>query len=502
MSYYYISVDLFFSMIKKIVVSHFNNIAAVVKHNRIQEIIVVSHKYQVNDIYLGTVQKIFSSINAAFVKLGKYGKSGFIHINDIKSLKKRRDISNISEILAINQAILVQIVKEPTVNKGPRLTTNVNLSGKYIVLIPFSNTICISHKIYDENERVYLYSLALLIKPATMGLLIKSSAQGVRENLILEDLNRLKKQWYFIEKVASSAKLHTLIYKDEDLIKKIVRDFYEQDIKKIVIDSEHGLNQLYYHLNKYHLHANILSTKLQLYSKSDCILDKFKVKQSILNALKPKVSLESGGHIVIESNEALTVIDVNSGSFNKSDNSKDAILRNNLYAACEIAHQLQIRNINGVIVIDFIDMKSQRDQLQLLEYFNSLLRLDHAKPQIVQLSELGLVELTRKRRRQSLHELFRYEENISENNLTWLNRLNGTYNGRNNLIYKKNYTLFFNKKFNKAVKLKLKQFNPKRKIESNHFLYFDKTKTINFFLPQANFLVPLLFYSNLIDQSK
>lgn len=485
-------------MTKKIVVSHFNNIAAVIQNNRIKEIIIVSNKHQVNDIYLGTVQKIFSSINAAFIKLGKYGKSGFIHLNDIKSLKKRRNINNISEILVINQAILVQIVKEPTIHKGPRLTTNVNLSGKYIVLMPFSNTMCISNKIYDENERIYLYSLGLLIKPATMGLLIKSSAQGTKEQLILEDLDRLKKQWDFIEKAASSVKLNTLIYKDEDLIKKVVIDFYEQDIRKIVIDSEYGFNQLYYYLSKYNLYSSKLNTKLQLYSKPDCILDKFKIKQSIYNALKPKVSLESGGHIVIESNEALTVIDVNSGSFNKSNNSKDAILRTNLYAAFEIAYQLQIRNINGVIVVDFIDMKSTKDQLQLLEYFNRLLRFDNAKPQIVQLSELGLVELTRKRRRQSLHEFFNYKKQTYDNDIPCVYTSNDMDNKQSSLMYKRINNLFFNKKFNKVLKLQFKQFKPRAKIKSRYFLYFDSCHTVNFFIPQANFVVPMLFYSHLI----
>lgn len=488
-------------MVKKIVVSHFNNIAAVVQNNKIQEIIIVNNKYQVNDIYLGIVQNIFSSINAAFVKIGQYGKSGFIHLNDIKPLKKRRSINNISEILAINQVILVQVIKEPTINKGPRLTANINLLGKYIILMPFCNTICISHKIYDENERTYLYSLALLMKPVTMGLLIKSSAQGIKEDLILEDLKNVKKQWHFIEKVSSIVNLPKLIYKDEDLIKKIVRDFYQEDIKKIVIDSEHGLNQLYYHLNKFPLNSNLITTKLQLYKKSECILEKFKIKQSILNALKPKVSLESGGHIVIESNEALTVIDVNSGSFNKSDNSKDAILKTNLYAAFEIAYQLKIRNINGVIVIDFIDMRSQRDQLQLLEYFNQLLKYDNAKPQIVQLSELGLVELTRRRRGQSLHELFKYEnyEDTSNNlKVRFIDILKRNYQTKNNLIHKHINNLFFDKEFTKKIKLEMKQFQPHKNFRCKYFIYFDQVNTISLFKPRANFIVPLLFYSNLM----
>ena len=489
-------------MVKKIIVSHFNNIAAIVQNNKIQEIIIVNNKYQVNDIYLGIVQKIFSSINAAFVKLGKYGKSGFIHINDIKPLKKQSNINNISETLAINQLILVQVIKEPTLNKGPRLTANINLSGKYIILMPFCKTICISHKIYDENERTYLYSLALLIKPMNMGLLIKSSAQGIEEHSLLEDLNSLKKQWYFIQKIASIVNRPTLIYKDEDLIQRIVKEFCDHDIKKIIIDSEYGLNQLYYHLNKYNnLNTYINKTKLQLYNKSECILEKFKIQQSILKALKPKVNLESGGHIIIESKEALTVIDVNSGSFNTPNNSKDTILRTNLYAAFEIAHQLKIRNINGVIIIDFIDMRSQKDQLQLLEYFSQLLKLDNAKPKIVQLSELGLLELTRRRRGQSLYELFKYEYNEyshSSLKLKLLDMIKKSHQTKKNLFHKNIKTLFFNKKFRKNIELEIKQFEPKKSLKCKYFTYFDRKSTINLMKPKANFIVPMLFYYNFI----
>nr|YP_009296283.1 ribonuclease E [Sebdenia flabellata]AOM65218.1 ribonuclease E [Sebdenia flabellata] len=490
-------------MVKKIVISHFNNIAAIVQNNKIQEIILTNNTYQVNDIYLGIVQKIFSSINAAFVKLGKYGKSGFIHINDIKPLKKRRCTNNIKEILSINQVILVQVIKEPTINKGPRLTANINLLGQYIILMPFCNTICISHKIYDENERTYLYSLALLMKPVTMGLLIKPSAQGVKEDAILEDLDSLKKQWNFIEKSAAIGNYPKLIYKDEDLIKKIVRDFYEKNIKKIVIDSEDGLNQLHHHLNQHNIHSSINHTKLQLYNKPECILEQFYIKQTILEALKPKVKLESGGYIVIESNEALTVIDVNSGSFNKSDNSKEAILRTNFYAASEIAYQLKIRNINGVIIIDFIDMRSQRDQLQLLEYFSKLLKLDNAKPQIVQLSELGLVELTRRRRGQSLQELFGYsrEHNNHLNDdlqIKLKSYIQNIYQPKSFDIHKNINSLFFNKQFRKKIILESKQFQPDKSWKCKYFYYFDRINTVNLFKPKANFLVPLLFYSNLM----
>nr|YP_009391776.1 ribonuclease E [Acrosorium ciliolatum]ARW59920.1 ribonuclease E [Acrosorium ciliolatum] len=490
-------------MVKKIIISYFNNLAAIVHNNKIEEILVVNQNYQVNDIYIGIVQKIFSSINAAFIKLGQYGKSGFIHLSDIKFLKRSKYINHINEILSINQRILVQIVKEPTVHKGPRLTANIHLHGKYLILMPFCNIISVSNKIHDDNERTYLYSLSILMKPEMMGLLVKPSAKGVSEKVILQDLDCLKKQWYFIEKVNITKSSPFLIYKDEDLIKRIVRDFYEQSIKKIIVDSEDGLKLLYYYLSKWDCISPITNIELQLYNKSECILEEFYVKKTIKEALKPKVNLLSGGYIVIENYEALTIIDVNSGSFNKSGNSKETILRTNFYAAIEIAYQLRVRNINGVIIIDFIDMHSQRDQLQLLEHFNRLLKFDNSKPQIVQLSELGLVELTRRRRSQSLQEIFGNLDNKQSNFKLYLsNQLysglsinNSNQNlGKHLLSYKNIRSLFFNKQFSKNILLEYKFFHSCMYLYHKYFISIDEINTIYFFNPKANYIVPLDFY--------
>lgn len=486
-------------MIKKIIISHFNNVAAILQNNKIQEIVVTSKTYQVNDIYVGVVQTIFSSINAAFIQLNKYGKSGFMHISDIKHLKRGKKSNYIHDFLSVNQTVLVQVIKEPSLHKGPRLTANIHLYGKYLVLMPFCNTISISHKIYDENERTYLYALAILLKPRMMGLLIKQSAQGISESILMQDLDILKNQWFFIQKTAISRSLPNLVYKDEDLIKKIVRDFYDDNIKKIIIDSKDGLKLLYYYLNKWNCISPITNIKLQLYSKQECILEQFCIKQAIYEALQPKVKLISGGYLIIEKKEALTVIDVNSGSFNKTDNSKETILRTNFYAAIEIAQQLKIRNINGVIIIDFIDMHSQRDQLQLLEHFSQLLKHDNAKPQIVQLSELGLVELTRRRRGQSLSEVF---GNISSsyniyNNINIFSYITKKKLEENAIVNRNISSLFFKKHFKKSIILNMKFFYP-HSIETNYFFYIDQVNTVILFNPKANYIVPLFFYWSLI----
>nr|QCI06311.1 ribonuclease E [Dictyurus purpurascens] len=484
-------------MVKKIVISYYNNLAAIIHNNKVEEIILINQTYQVNDIYFGMVQKIFSSINAAFIKLGKYGKSGFIHMSDIKSLKRGKYINHISDVISVNQFILVQVVKEPTFNKGPRLTAHIHLHGKYLVLMPFSNNISISNKIYDDNERMYLYSLAVLIKPEMMGLLVKSSAQGINEKVILQDLDLLKQQWIFIEKMAILSSSPCLIYRDEDLIQKIVRDFYDENIKKIIIDSENGLKTLYYYLNKWNNMFPMANTKLQLYNKSECILDQFKVNHVIKYALKPKVKLFSGAYIIIENYEALTIIDVNSGSFNKSGNSKETILRTNFYAAIEIAYQLKIRNINGIIIIDFIDMHSQRDQLQLLEHFSRLLKYDTANPQIVQFSELGFVELTRRRRNQSLREIFcdvhnRFPKFYCDSQLH--NNIFDDSINKQLSINKHVRSLFFNKTFRNNILLENKQFYLSNYVYNKYFIFLDKLNSVYFFYPKANYIVPLFFY--------
>lgn len=473
-------------------ISRFNNIAAVLHNSKTQEIIAINQGYQVNDIYLGSVHKIFTSINAAFIDLGHDRKSGFIHFNDLKSLKKSHNLSQISDVLSIHQLVLVQITKEPTLNKGPRLTTNINLCGRYIILMPFCNTINISRKIYDQNERSYLQALAILLKPATMGLLIRSSASGVNEEILLEDFRFLKKQWYFIQKLAISRPSPSLLYKDEDLIKKIIRDFYQDNIHTIVVDSEDGLKQIKYYLNQWHCISFINNAKLQLFKHSEDILEKFNIDTAILNALKPKVNLSTGGYLFIETYEALTVIDVNSGSFNKPNNSKETVLRTNCYAATEIAYQLKVRNINGVIIIDFIDMESHRDQLQLLEHFNRVLSIDNAKPQIIQLSKLGLVELTRRRRGQTLFELF--NSTSVRSSLMSFNPLLSTKGHqikKNSLIYKSINSLFFNTVFFNTI------FIPKRQFSS-----VDTTQIgpkLDFLQFRYTFVVPLVLYSEIVD---
>nr|YP_009654299.1 ribonuclease E [Pleurostichidium falkenbergii]QCH39586.1 ribonuclease E [Pleurostichidium falkenbergii] len=492
-------------MVKKIVISYFSSIAATLQASKVQEIILINQTYQLNDIYLGVVQKIFSSINAAFINLGQHGKSGFIHFSDLKTLNRSQKFFCINDLLSINQLLLVQVVKEPTLNKGPRLTSNIHLHGKYIVLMPLCNMVLISNRIYDNNERIHLYSLAILIKPESMGLIVKFCARGVSESLILEDLDLLVRQWSFIQKRFLLNYLPCLLYKDEDLVKKVIRDVYDKAIKKILVDSEDALKLVYYYLKKWSYISPTIKTKIQLYDKNFCVLEKFHVKDTIRQLLNSKVDLLHGGYLFIESYEALTVIDVNSGSFNKLHSSKETVLRINFYAAIEISYQLKARNINGVVLIDFIDMYSQRDQLKLLEHFNKLLIYDDCSPQVVELSELGLLELTRRRKNRSLREIFCYTDQYDIyddtcsviddlpyelffyiSNESWKN-----YSSLNQSIR----SLFFGKQFSLSKLVTNKFMSSGNSLISKYFLSLDKKNEMNFFYPKANYILPLLFYS-------
>nr|YP_010619204.1 Ribonuclease E [Amplisiphonia pacifica]WAX03217.1 Ribonuclease E [Amplisiphonia pacifica] len=494
-------------MVKKIVISYFNSIAATLQTSKVQEIILINKTYQVNDIYLGIVHKIFSSINAAFINLGQDTKSGFIHVSDIKTLRRGQRFFSINDLLSINQLILVQVVKEPTFNKGPRLTSNIHLHGKYVVLLPLCNIVLISNHIYDNNERIHLYSLAVLIKPQLMGLIIKSCAEGVSESLILQDLDLLIQQWFFIQKKVLLSSIPCLIYKDEDLVKKVIRDCYDKSIKKIVVDSIDALKLVYYYLKKWSYISASISTKVQLYNKHLCILDKFYIKDTIKQLLRPKVNLLYGGSIFIEYYEALTVIDVNSGSFNKLYNSKEAILRINFYASIEIAYQLKARNINGVIIIDFIDMYSKRDQLKLLEHFNKLLTYDDCSPKVVQLSELGLLELTRMRRHQSIREIFDFS-NLKTLNYSSFFFIEDLYyklffnisdeDLKNQFFLNKSIrSLFFSKQFKLCKILKNKLMISYNPLLNKYFSFIDRVNLLYFLYPKANYLLPLFFYYRL-----
>ena len=389
-------------MPQQIVIAEQLRIAAVLTDERVDELIVAQGRYQIGDVYLGTVENVLPGIDAAFVNIGESEKNGFIHVTDLGPLRLRKGAAGITELLEPRQTVLVQVMKEPTGTKGPRLTGNLALPGRFLVLQPHGQGVTISRRINGENERNRLRALGVLIKPPGAGLLVRTEAEGISEELLIDDLEALLRQWEAIQTAAETASPPVLLNRDEDFIHRILRDHFTAEVARVVVDNPDAVGRV----NAF-LGADPANPVVEHHhGESAEILEHYRVNAAIRDALKPRVDLPSGGYVIIEPTEALTVIDVNSGSFTRSANARETVLWTNCEAAIEIARQLKLRNIGGVVIIDFIDMESRRDQLQLLEHFTQAVRHDAARPQVAQLTELGLVELTRKRQGQNIYELF------------------------------------------------------------------------------------------------
>ncbi len=390
-------------MSQQIIIAEEARIAALLTDDRVDELIVAQGQYQIGDIFLGTVENVLPGIDAAFINIGESEKNGFIHVSDLGPLRLKKGTFGITELLEPKQKVLVQVMKEPTGSKGPRLTGSISIPGKYLILQPYGQGVNISRKINTETERNRLKALGVLIKPPSTGLLFRTEAEKIKEELLIEDLENLIQQWENILKVSETSNPPNLIKRDEDFSLKILRDHIKLSTKRIIIDSQFSVERAKDFLVNYESNIDIdfYDDKLDQH-----ILEKYEIKKTIQKSLQPRVDLPSGGYIIIEPTEALTVIDVNSGSFTRSANSRQTVLWTNCEAAVEISRQMKLRNIGGVIVVDFIDMESRRDQFQLLEHFTAAIKDDSARPQIAQLTELGLVELTRKRQGQNIYELF------------------------------------------------------------------------------------------------
>jgi len=390
-------------MSQQIIIAEQARIAALLTDDRVDELIVAQGQYQIGDIFLGTVENVLPGIDAAFINIGESEKNGFIHVSDLGPLRLKKGTFGLTELLEPKQKVLVQVIKEPTGSKGPRLTGSISIPGKYLILQPYGQGVNISRKINTETERSRLKALGVLIKPPTTGMLFRTEAEKIKEELLIEDLEQLIQQWENILKVSEASNPPNLIKRDDDFSLKILRDHIKGTTKSIIIDSNFSVARAKEFLKNYESDIDIEFHDNNL---NQHIFEKYEIKKTIQKALQPRVDLPSGGYIIIEPTEALTVIDVNSGSFTRSANSRQTVLWTNCEAAVEISRQMKLRNIGGVIVVDFIDMESRRDQFQLLEHFTSAIKDDSARPQIAQLTELGLVELTRKRQGQNIYELF------------------------------------------------------------------------------------------------
>lgn len=381
---------------KKIVIAERDNIAAIIDNKKVSEFYVHRGDVLMGDIYLATVENILPSIDAAFVNVG-VDKMGFLHAQDVMGKGALKDK------LSPKQKLVVQVVKEPTGHKGPRVTTEISLPGRFLVLIPSETGINVSRKINSVKEKARLKSVVSLLKPVGVGVIVRTEAEGQSEADIQEDLEILLEKWNNIVTAADTMTPPNLISRDQDLLYRVLREACTDDISEIVVDTAFALNRVQQLLQNWHMSKNINVT---LYKGTEPLLVATDIQKEIKTALQTKVNMPSGGYLYIQTTEALTVIDVNSGKFVSSATQDETILKTNKEAVSEIARQLRLRNIGGMIIIDFIDMTSRVDKLAILEELEIALEPDKAKPQIGQLSDLGLVELTRHRQGQSLAELF------------------------------------------------------------------------------------------------
>ena len=381
---------------KRIIIAERDNIAAVMENGRVSDFIISRGDVILGDVYLATVDNILPSIDAAFVNVGA-DKMGFLHAQDVMGKGTLKDK------LSPKQKLIVQVVKEPTGHKGPRVTTEISLPGRFLVLMPYEPGISISKKIENNKERARLKSVVSLIKPVGVGVIIRTEAEGQSEADIQEDLEILLEKWNNIITSAETLTPPNLLYRDQDLLYRTIREACTEDTKEIVVDTAFALQRVQNILQNWHMNKNIQVT---LYKGTEPLLIAEDIHKEIKAALNIKVNMPSGGYLFIQQTEALTVIDVNSGKFTSSSTQDETILKTNIEAVHEIARQLRLRNIGGMIIVDFIDMISRADKLAMLEELEIALEPDKAKPQVGQISDLGLVELTRHRQGQSLSEIF------------------------------------------------------------------------------------------------
>lgn len=364
------------------------------------------------NIYKGHIETIVPSVGAAFVAVGGE-KNGFLYLNDTASLVLEEEIEVHAgappkrpepPVLKAGQELIVQVTKEPFGTKGPRLTTHVSLPGRYLVLMPFERHFGISKRIDDESERKRLRSILGELKvPSSMGVIIRTVAWKATAKELHRDLSLLLKLWDQIEKASRKRNAPFLIYEDYDLVLRMIRDYFNEEIGTIWIDSKEEFKRVLRFVKSYM--GRVVST-VMFYREKTPLFEKKGIEEEIERLYSNKVFLRSGAYIVIEPTEGLTVIDVNSGKFRKKNISQEEMAFSvNCESSREIARQLRLRDVGGIIVIDFIDMMEERHRRELINVFKSALASDRAKTDILGLSKLGLIQMTRERTHRTLESI-------------------------------------------------------------------------------------------------
>jgi ribonuclease G len=358
-------------------------------------------------VYKGKVENVLPGMQAAFVDVG-LERNAFLYVDDaiVRSVEEDEDVPEdlrrmtIRDILRVGQDVLVQVAKEPIGTKGARVTRHLTLPGRYLVLMPTVDYIGVSRRISEESERERLRRIAERLRPAGMGLIVRTVAEGKSEAEFAQDLDFLVRLWSKIQQRSRGAQAPTLIHKDLGLVYRIVRDLFTEDVNRLYIDGKHEYDKVLELLDIISPH---LKNRVHLFiSRDGSLFDLYGLETDIDQALNKKVWLKSGGYIVIDHTEALTAIDVNTGKFVGTTDLQDTVFKTNIEAAKEIARQLRLRDIGGIIVADLIDMESHDHRQRVLDTLERELRRDRTRTNVLGLTQLGLVEMTRKKVRQGL----------------------------------------------------------------------------------------------------
>ncbi len=391
---------------------------AVVENGMLQEMLIERTRKRglVGNIYLGRVSRVLPGMQAAFIDIGVV-RTAFIHISDL-TVNQNRDENaalSIEQVLREGDKLLVQVTKDPLGSKGARLTTHLSLPSRYLVMMPNNSNIGISQRIECVTERERLQTILDQHVPATIesedpeseisrphGFIIRTAAESVTENDIVNDIQYLNRLWGAIQNRVADSPALSMVYEDLPLVLRTLRDLVGPAIEKIRIDSNETYARALDFARKF---MPELEGRIEHYPGGRPILDLYSVEDEIQKALQRKIELKSGGHIVIDQTEAMTTIDVNTGGFVGHRNLEETIFKTNLEAAQALARQLRLRNLGGIIIVDFIDMLDVEHQRHVTRALEKALEKDHAKTTLGEIGSLGLLQLTRKRTRESLEHI-------------------------------------------------------------------------------------------------
>ncbi|WP_028669729.1 ribonuclease G [Saccharospirillum impatiens] len=381
---------------------------AVVENGAVQEIFIEREQTRgiVGNIYRGKVVRVLPGMQAAFVDIG-LDRAAFIHASDFDQPKRDGEAQkSIQALVREGESITVQVIKDPIGTKGARLTTHLSIPSRYLVYMPDSNHIGVSQRIDGEEERERLRALVVKVKAdegiEKGGYILRTAAEGIGEAEIQSDLNYLKRVFRVLGERIVETPGPATIYEDLPLYLRVARDLVRADVEKIRIDSKETYTKVIDFVRKY---TPEVEPVFEYYPGERPIFDLFAVEDEIRRALGRKVELKSGGYLIIDQTEAMTTVDVNTGAFVGHRNLEETIFKTNLEAVTTIVRQLRLRNLGGIIIIDFIDMDDSEHQRQVLRMLEKYLEKDHAKSKLTGVSDLGLVEMTRKRTRESLEHM-------------------------------------------------------------------------------------------------